>query len=150
MSKYIYATSDEDDFIEEKEVVVNKNYLEVAYDLYIEGNINHMAYYKRDENLKKSLFSLKTIKENENFILNEFRVNTNPSINEPKISFSKIQDERNKMYKLIEEKLKWSDEDIRKKLSKKIFKENSLGGMLSNLFKNSPALKAWLFLLKNL
>ena len=41
---------------------------------------------------------------------------------------------------LIEEKLKWSDEDIRKKLSKKIFKENSLGGMLSNLFKNSPYL----------
>ena len=41
---------------------------------------------------------------------------------------------------LIEEKLKWDDDDIRKKLSKKIFKENSLGGMLSNLFKNSPYL----------
>ena len=41
---------------------------------------------------------------------------------------------------LIEKVLKWSDEDIRKKLSKKIFKENSLGGMLSNLFKNSPYL----------
>ena len=89
--KELSYVQNEDDFIEEKEVVVNKNYLEVAYDLYIEGNINHMAYYKRDENLKKSLFSLKTIKENENFILNEFRVNANPSVNEPKISFANTE-----------------------------------------------------------
>ena len=31
---------------------------------------------------------------------------------------------------LIEEKLKWSDEDVRRNLSKNTFKENSLRGML--------------------
>ena len=41
---------------------------------------------------------------------------------------------------LIEEKLKWSDEDIRKKLSQNIFKINSLDGMLTNLFNGSPYL----------
>ena len=39
---------------------------------------------------------------------------------------------------LIEEKLKWSDEDVRRNLSKNTFKENSLGGMLAVLFNGSP------------
>jgi predicted transposase YbfD/YdcC len=39
---------------------------------------------------------------------------------------------------LIEEKLKWDDEDIMKKLSAKSFRENGLGGMLSVVFKDSP------------
>ena len=39
---------------------------------------------------------------------------------------------------LIEEKLKWSDEDVRRNLSQNTFKENSLGGMLFILFNNSP------------
>ena len=39
---------------------------------------------------------------------------------------------------LIEEKLKWSDEDVKQKLSRKIFRENSLNGMLDYLFNNSP------------
>ena len=39
---------------------------------------------------------------------------------------------------LIEEKLKWSDDDVRRNLSKNTFKENSLGGMLFILFNNSP------------
>lgn len=41
---------------------------------------------------------------------------------------------------LIEEKLKWSDEDVKQKLSRKIFRENSLNGMLVYLFNNSPYL----------
>lgn len=41
---------------------------------------------------------------------------------------------------LIEEKLKWSDEDVKQKLSRKIFRENSLNGMLGYLFGNSPYL----------
>ena len=41
---------------------------------------------------------------------------------------------------LIEEKLKWSDEDVKQKLSRKIFRKNSLNGMLSSLFGNSPYL----------
>ena len=39
---------------------------------------------------------------------------------------------------LIEEKLKWSDEDVRRNLSKNTFKENSLRGMLDVLFNGSP------------
>ena len=39
---------------------------------------------------------------------------------------------------LIEEKLKWSEEDVVKKLSKKIFYDNGLGGMLKAVFVNSP------------
>ena len=39
---------------------------------------------------------------------------------------------------LIEEKLKWSDDDIRHRLSKSIFRKNSLGGMLAVLFNDSP------------
>ncbi len=41
---------------------------------------------------------------------------------------------------LIEEKLKWSDEDVRRNLSKNTFKENSLRGMLDVLFNGSPYL----------
>ena len=41
---------------------------------------------------------------------------------------------------LIEEKLKWSEEDVKQKLSRKIFRKNSLNGMLSSLFGNSPYL----------
>ena len=41
---------------------------------------------------------------------------------------------------LIEEKLKWSDEDIKEKLSANTFIKNSLGGMLTILFNNSPYL----------
>ena len=41
---------------------------------------------------------------------------------------------------LIEEKLKWSDEDVRRNLSQNTFKENSLGGMLTILFNGSPYL----------
>ena len=39
---------------------------------------------------------------------------------------------------LIEEKLKWSDDDIKNKLSKNTFRKNSLGGMLTVLFNDSP------------
>ena len=39
---------------------------------------------------------------------------------------------------LIEQKLKWSDEDVRKKLSVNIFRINSLMGMLTILFNGSP------------
>ena len=39
---------------------------------------------------------------------------------------------------LIEEKLKWTDEEICQKISIKTFKENGLGGMLLNMFKGSP------------
>lgn len=38
---------------------------------------------------------------------------------------------------LIEEKLKWTDEDIKNNLTGKIFRENGLGGMLSIVFNNS-------------
>ncbi len=41
---------------------------------------------------------------------------------------------------LIEEKLKWSDEDVRRNLSQNTFKENSLRGMLDVLFNCSPYL----------
>ena len=41
---------------------------------------------------------------------------------------------------LIEEKLKWSDEDVRRNLSQNTFKENSLCGMLDVLFNGSPYL----------
>ena len=39
---------------------------------------------------------------------------------------------------LIEEILKWNDEDIKIKLCSKIFHKNGLGGMLQLLFNNSP------------
>ena len=39
---------------------------------------------------------------------------------------------------LIEEKLKWSDEDVVKKLSQKTFYDNGLRGMLTRVFANSP------------
>lgn len=39
---------------------------------------------------------------------------------------------------LIEEKLKWSDNDIKEKLSGDTFRENKLGGMLQICFSNSP------------
>ena len=38
---------------------------------------------------------------------------------------------------LIEERLKWTDEDIKEKISCKVFLENGLGGMLTQLFKSS-------------
>ena len=38
---------------------------------------------------------------------------------------------------LIEKKLKWTDEDIKEKISGNVFRENGLGGMLSQLFKSS-------------
>ena len=41
---------------------------------------------------------------------------------------------------LIEEKLRWSDEDVRRNLSQNTFKENSLRGMLDVLFNGSPYL----------
>ena len=56
---------------------------------------------------------------------------------------------------LIEEKLKWNDEDVKQKLSLNIFRQYSLTGMLNYLFNNSPYLaienayprkfKAWEF-----
>ena len=39
---------------------------------------------------------------------------------------------------LIEKVLKWSDDEIKRKLSANIFIQNSLGGMLSILFNSSP------------
>lgn len=39
---------------------------------------------------------------------------------------------------LIEEKLKLSDEQIKEKLSLNLFRENNLGGMMTNFFNNSP------------
>ena len=39
---------------------------------------------------------------------------------------------------LIEEKLKWSEEDVVKKLSQKTFYDNGLRGMLTRVFANSP------------
>ena len=39
---------------------------------------------------------------------------------------------------LIEEKLKWSEEDVVKKLGQKIFYDNGLRGMLTRVFANSP------------
>lgn len=39
---------------------------------------------------------------------------------------------------LIEEKLKWTDEDIKQNLSAETFKENGLGIMLVQMFKSSP------------
>ena len=39
---------------------------------------------------------------------------------------------------LIEEKLKWSEEDVVKKLSQKIFYDNGLRGMLARVFDGSP------------
>ncbi len=39
---------------------------------------------------------------------------------------------------LIEDKLKWSDEDIRKYYSRQIFKDNNLYGMLQRCFNNNP------------
>ena len=41
---------------------------------------------------------------------------------------------------LIEEKLKWSDEDIKQKLSAKIFIQNSFSSILNDLFNGSPYL----------
>ena len=41
---------------------------------------------------------------------------------------------------LIEEKLRWNDDDTKEKLSANIFIQNSLGGMLTILFNNSPYL----------
>ena len=38
---------------------------------------------------------------------------------------------------LIEEKLKWSDDDIKEKISSNIFEKNSLGGMLAILFNDN-------------
>jgi len=40
---------------------------------------------------------------------------------------------------LIEEKLKWSDEDVESKLSIKVFNDNSLAGMLQKYCNHSPA-----------
>lgn len=39
---------------------------------------------------------------------------------------------------LIEEKLKFSDEEIKKNLSAKLFKQNNLGGMLAVVYKDKP------------
>lgn len=39
---------------------------------------------------------------------------------------------------LIEEKLKWQENDIKEKISHKVFFENGLGGMLRQLFNSSP------------
>ena len=39
---------------------------------------------------------------------------------------------------LIEEKLKWNDEDIKAKLRVKTFRDNKLGAMLSSVYNNSP------------
>lgn len=41
---------------------------------------------------------------------------------------------------LIEDNLKWNDEDIKNKLTKKVFYDNNLSGMISSVFKNSPYL----------
>ena len=56
------------------------------------------------------------------------------------VSFWNMETAKEATIWLIEEKLKWSDEDIRKKLSQNIFKINSLDGMLTNLFNGSPYL----------
>lgn len=41
---------------------------------------------------------------------------------------------------LIEEKLKWNEEDIKNNLTRKVFREYKLGGMLTHLFNDSPYL----------
>lgn len=41
---------------------------------------------------------------------------------------------------LIEDKLNWSEEDIKNNLERKTFRENKLGGMLTHIFNDSPYL----------
>ncbi|QXU48776.1 hypothetical protein KYG33_18630 [Chryseobacterium sp. D764] len=86
-----HVLDENEEVIEDKEIISYKNYLEVAYNLYVEGNTNHLAYYKIDEKLKKSLFEIKPINENDNFLLNEFRINSNQVLHEPKISFANTE-----------------------------------------------------------
>ena len=39
---------------------------------------------------------------------------------------------------MVENILKWDEEDIRKNLTKKTFQENKLSGMMNTLYNNSP------------
>jgi hypothetical protein len=122
-----------------------------------------------DEDLKQNL-SANTFKENSLACMLNLLFNGSPYLaienayprkfkawEFPKTSkkFWNLKTARKATIWLIEEKLKWSNEDVKKKLTRNIFIQNSLGGMLTILFNNSPYLaienaypgkfKAWEF-----
>ena len=122
-----------------------------------------------DEDLKRNL-SANTFKENSLTGMLNYLFNNSPYLaienayprkfkawefSKTSKKFWNLKTAREATIWLIEEKLKWSNEDVKKKLTRNIFIQNSLGGMLTILFNNSPYLaienaypgkfKAWEF-----
>ena len=105
-----------------------------------------------DEDLKRNL-SKNTFKENSLTGMLNYLFNNSPYLaienayprkfkawEFPKTSknFWNMETAKEAMIWLIEEKLKWNDEDVKRKLTRNIFIKNSLGGMLTILFNNRP------------
>lgn len=92
----ISETIVENVFDEEKEEFVNvekelrKNYLDIAFEFYLEGNSNHLAsHILEDNSFKNSLYVLEELDRNdESFVLDEFTINKTDKLPNPKIAFA--------------------------------------------------------------
>ncbi|WP_017259928.1 hypothetical protein [Pedobacter arcticus] len=77
-----------------KETTREEYYLDYAFDVYVNGNSNHLPHYiLSDKNLKSSFFNLVNRDKNldNKNQLKEFRINSKDKIKEPSISFANTE-----------------------------------------------------------
>ena len=84
----------EKDQLTKEETIREEYYLDYAFDIYLNGNSNHLPHYiLSDQKLKSSFFNL--VNRNDNLDnqnqIKEFRVNSNDKIKEPSISFANTE-----------------------------------------------------------
>ncbi len=81
-------------FSKNKDVLHEEYYLDYAFDLFLNGNSNHLPdYILKDEKLKSSYFDLVNRNKNinEKNQIKEFRVNSKNHISKPSISFANTE-----------------------------------------------------------
>lgn len=81
-----------DDEIDEMKSIVayrKKNYLDIAFELYCTGNLNHRPSHELNQNLKDQFYQLQNLSGKEgDFLLNKFTVNEDNKLHNPKIAFA--------------------------------------------------------------
>jgi len=66
-----------------------KDYLDVAFELYCTGNLNHKPSHELNQNLKDQFYKLQNLGGSEDdFLLNKFTVNKENKLQNPKIAFA--------------------------------------------------------------
>jgi hypothetical protein len=84
---YIY--DEENKTMKEQILQREKNYLDVAFDLYCLGNSKHRPAHELNQNLKDQFYKLQNLDSSEgNFVLNKFTVNKDNKLLSPKIAFA--------------------------------------------------------------